>query len=116
MIDEITIDKPATLRDIEQLMLTMSGDSSYVKPEEYRQLIGMSRTQFMNLKKLGRFDKGTHKATLGGRYVLIHKNFDMHTQRIELSGNEEAISNKRAKNVVKPKKPKQQETLPMTET
>jgi hypothetical protein len=96
-------------------MLTMSGDSLYVKPEEYRQLIEMCRSQFMNLKKLGRFDKGTHKATLGGRYILIHKNFDMHTQRIELSKNEEVIPNRRAKNTVKPKKPKQQETLPMTE-
>jgi len=82
-----------------------------VKPNEYRRITGLGRKQFYYLKKSGRFDRGMHKATLGGRYVLIHKNFDMHTQRIELSGNEKGIPNRRAKNMVKPKKPKQQETM-----
>jgi hypothetical protein len=65
----------------------------------------------MNLKKLGRFDRGTHKATLGGRFILIHRNFNMYSQKIELPENDAAIASKRGKNMTKPKKTKQQETL-----
>jgi hypothetical protein len=95
MIDDISIDKPATLCDIEQLIITVRTDNSFVKSEEYRRLIKISKTQFSYLKKLGRFDRGTHKATLGCRHILIHKNFNMHSQRIELPENEKSMLNKK---------------------
>jgi hypothetical protein len=44
----------------------------------------MGKTQFNYLKKTGRFDAGTHPATLGSRRIRIHKFFNMHSQKIEL--------------------------------
>jgi len=75
--------RPVSLRDLEQLLNAVSTGSFYVKPDEYRHITGLGRTQFYYLKKSGRFDAGIHLATLGGRYVLIHK---MHSGRIGISG------------------------------
>jgi hypothetical protein len=60
-------------------------------------LIGLGKTQFNYLKKLGRFAAGTHKATLGSRRILIHRYFNYHSQKIEWFGAEKIIPNKRDK-------------------
>jgi len=37
-------DNSATLRDIEKLLTIVSTEDFYVKPEEYRRIIGIGRT------------------------------------------------------------------------
>jgi hypothetical protein len=97
MLNSFSMDRPATLRDIEQLLTAVSSENFYIKSEDYRKKIGLGKTQFSHLKQLGRFDKGTHKATLGSRRILIHKFFNMNSQKIEWFGNEKITSNKRGK-------------------
>jgi hypothetical protein len=84
MIGDFLGDRPATSHDINQLLTAVSTESLYIKSEAYRRQIKMSKTQFNYLKKTGRFDAGTHPATLGSRRIRIHKFFNMHSQKIEL--------------------------------
>jgi hypothetical protein len=91
----LSVDRPATLRDIEQLLTIVSMENFYIKPNEYRLLTGLGRVQYSKLKKADRFDNGTHPATLGRRRILIHKFFNIHSQKIEWFGIEKVIPNKR---------------------
>jgi hypothetical protein len=88
MISELSMDAPMTRREAKTFIEIAIRKSSelWLKADEYRRLIGMGKTQFWHLKKLGRFDKGTHPATLGCRKRLICEYFNMHTQRIEIPG------------------------------
>jgi hypothetical protein len=81
---DFNMDGPVTRREIANLVAAMSTEQFYVKSEEYRRKLGIGKTQFQFLKNLGRFDKGTHPATLGSKRILIHRYFNMHTQQIEL--------------------------------
>jgi hypothetical protein len=92
-----SINRPASLRDLERLLKVVSAENFYVKPETYRRIIGFGRTQFYMLKKAGRFDAGMHPATLGSKHILIHKNFNMHSQKIEWFGIEKITPNKRSR-------------------
>jgi hypothetical protein len=78
------MDGPITRREFQSLIVAVSTEAFYIKADEYRRKIGIGKTMFQNLKNLGRFDKGTHPATLGSKRVLIHRYFNMHTQQIEL--------------------------------
>ena len=98
MISELSMDAPMTRREFRTLFEILSRNSNqWLKADEYRRLIGMGRTQFYHLKKMGRFDKGTHPATLGCKHRLIHEDFNMHSQRIEIPGSDysEPITPKR---------------------
>lgn len=99
-------DRPARLSDIEQLLTAVTTESFYVKAEEYRRLTGLGKTQFQNLKKLGRFEAGTHRATLGSRRILIHRYYNYTSGKIEWFGAEKIIPNKRGKKTGNPKKEK----------
>ncbi|MCL2261423.1 MAG: hypothetical protein FWC15_08745 [Fibromonadales bacterium] len=89
MIENLIGGRPATSRDIDQLLAAVNTESLYIKSEEYRRLIKMGKTQFSYLKELGRFDAGTHPATLGSSHIRIHKHFSLSSQRIELLEEEE---------------------------
>jgi hypothetical protein len=91
--------RPVSLRDLEQLLNAVSTGSFYVKPDEYRRITGLGRTQFYYLKKSGRFDAGIHPATLGRKRILIHKFFNIRSQKIEWFGIEKVIPNKRGRKI-----------------
>jgi hypothetical protein len=59
-------------------------DEYYVCERDYRRLLGIGTTKFWELKKLGRFEKGSHPATRGGQHRLYHRYFNPGSQRIEL--------------------------------
>jgi hypothetical protein len=99
MISELSMDAPMTRREFSTLydILCRKSDELWLKADVYRRKIGMGKTQFYHLKKMGRFDKGTHPATLGCKHRLIHEHFNMHSQRIENPGKDysEPITPKR---------------------
>jgi hypothetical protein len=114
MVCNFSTHNPATLRDIERLLTAVSTENFYVKPEVYRRLAGLGRTQYSILKKSGRLDAGTHPSTLESKRILIHKNFNIHSQRIEWFGIEKIIPDKRGRKAKHSKKTKQPETVPAT--
>ncbi|MDR0517372.1 MAG: hypothetical protein LBH25_10060 [Fibromonadaceae bacterium] len=89
--------RPVKLSDIEQLLTAVSTESFYIKSEEYRKLICLGKTQFNYLKKLGCFDRGTHKSCLGNRRIRIHRYFNYHSQKIEWFGAEKIVPSKRGR-------------------
>jgi hypothetical protein len=97
MVYNSPINNPVTLRDIERLLTAVSTENFYVKPEEYRHLTRLGRTQYSILKKSGRLDAGTHPSTLGSKRILIHKNFNIYSQRVEWFGVEKIIPGKRGR-------------------
>jgi hypothetical protein len=112
MVCNFSANNPVTLRDIERLLTAVSTENFYVKPEEYRHLTRLGRTQYSILKKSGHLDAGTHPSTLGSKRILIHKNFNIYSQRVEWFGVEKIISEKRGRKARYSKKAKQQETIP----
>jgi hypothetical protein len=82
----LSMDGPITRREVRTLVEVLSNTNMYIKEDEYRRQIGMGRTNFYHLKKLGRFNAGTHPATLGGKKRLVHKFYNMHSGRIEIPG------------------------------
>jgi hypothetical protein len=72
----------ATIADIEQLLTAISSENFFVDCTTYRKILGIGKTQFSYLKKIGRFDLGTHKATLGSRRIRIHRYFCPSAQKI----------------------------------
>jgi hypothetical protein len=86
MIDHLSMDGPITRREVRTLVEVLSSTNMYIKEDEYRRQIGMGRTNFYHLKKLGRFNAGTHPATLGCKKRLIHKFYNVYSSRIEIPG------------------------------
>ncbi|GBU23853.1 hypothetical protein R83H12_00472 [Fibrobacteria bacterium R8-3-H12] len=80
------INEPISRREIRTLFEILSNTDMYIPESDYRLQIGLSRTHFHYLRKLGRFDNGYHPSCLGGRKRLIHKFYNMHSGRIEIPG------------------------------
>ncbi|MCL2207225.1 MAG: hypothetical protein FWB90_03910 [Fibromonadales bacterium] len=108
MLDMLSDDRPITKRDLEQYTIALIQQQWYISAEEYRRKIGLGKTQFSKLKKLGRFDAGTEQATLGHRKIRIHRCFNMFSQQLELKGDPskpiKVKLNKRGKHVQKDEK------------
>jgi len=80
------LDSPVTKREIRTLVEILGNTEMYIPEQKYREKIGISRTQFHNLRKLGRFNNGYHPACLGLRRRLIHEFYNLHSGRIEIPG------------------------------
>ncbi|GBU25401.1 hypothetical protein R83H12_02374 [Fibrobacteria bacterium R8-3-H12] len=80
------MNQPITRREVRTLFEILSNTDMYIPESDYRMLIGLSRTHFHYLRKLGRFDNGYHPSCLGGRKRLIHKFYNMNSGRIEIPG------------------------------
>jgi len=77
------MNSPITRRDFATLFVILSSMDMYISENEYRQKVGLSRSRFYELRKLGRFENGYHPASKGCRKRKIHQCFNMHTGRIE---------------------------------
>jgi len=81
------LNQPMTRREFATLFELLSNtDDMYISENDYRQQIGLSRSRFFDLRKLGRFENGYHPASKGCRKRKIHKYFNMHSGRIEIPG------------------------------
>jgi len=81
------LNQPMTRREFRTLFEILGKtDDMYISEESYRQQIGISRSRFFELRKLGRFENGYLPASRGCRKRKIHRHFNMHSGRIEIPG------------------------------